>query len=425
MVSKLLEEMFRYERWVELLEIAHVKNLNIKLIKELTGFDSRAKLFNLIKKDEYNIFPPRIGRIPKDTPGEFREVYINTDIDRIVLTLINMCLCELFSDMIHPKCKSYQKGVGTQKVVKLIATEIEPYSSMQKHIGYKSDFSKYFDTVKIEAIDNVFDIIEKRLGFDKGTEPVMNLLRRYYHQDVYFDINGNVQSKYQSLKQGCAVASFLANVILYELDDYMSNKYKIYYRYSDDLVVIDDDTSEAVEDINKICSKYGVKLNPKKVAPLYSNKWFKFLGFNIKGGLITLSASRIKKFQKEIEARTIKKKKCSSKQARRNVNKFLYEGKYSWAESCLVAMNVKHDIDELNSFIMDCIRACETGKKRIGGLGCCFDRGDYVIVRGKGRNVKSNKSKTDKHIEQYLSIGCLSNCMNICKEVYDATVRSI
>ena len=42
---------------------------------------------------------------------------------------------------------------------------------------------------------------------------------------------------------------------------------------------------------------------------LYKNKAFKFLGFSINGSQISLSKSRIKKFQKDIEARTIKSKK--------------------------------------------------------------------------------------------------------------------
>lgn len=188
---------------------------------------------------------------------------MNSDRDRIVLTLINDCLCDLFKDMIHPACKSYQKGLSTQKLLKRSQERsVQPGDS--DHIGYKSDFSKYFDTVKIEAIDAVWNELEDRLGFERGTEPVLNLLRRYYHQDLYFDQHENLLEKFQSLKQGCAVASFLANVILYDLDEFMSNKYDIYYRYSDDCIVIDAHTEDFIDEMNDICNKYGVQLNPKK-----------------------------------------------------------------------------------------------------------------------------------------------------------------
>ena len=420
--SKLLTMMFEYNRWQDLLDNATEKEIDLVVIKELCDPKNRRALFDLIHQDKYNVFPPHIALIPKDNPGEFREVYVNEARDRIVLTLINDCLCELFGYMIHPNCKSYQKGIGTQKVVKEISEEIVKLSKIKNQIGYKSDFSKYFDTVLIEAIDRVFDEIEKQLGFDKGTEPVINLLRRYYHQDLYFDQEGNLCSKYQALKQGCAVASFLANVVLYELDNFMSKKYKIYYRYSDDVVVIDENTDDVISDMDSIISKYGVRLNPNKVEPLYADKWFKFLGFNLKGDLITLSKNRIKKFQKEIEKRSIKAN-CNGKQAWKNIRKFLYEGEYCWATSCLGTINVEPDLQEMNKFIMDCIRACDTGKKKVGGLGVEYKE-DRTISRGLARHVRTNREKTGR-IPNYLGMNCLSNDLKINKTVFEAVVRNM
>lgn len=424
--SELLKMMFQFERWQELLDNATEKGIDLKTIKELCYPEQRKALYQVIINDEYNVFPPHIARIPKDTPGEFREVYVNEALDRIVLTLINDCLNELFGNMIHDKCVSYQKGIGTQEIVQRISKESVKLNNIikEKRIGYKADFSKYFDNVKIEAIDNIFDEWEKRLGFNKGTEPVINLLRRYYHQDWYFDFDGNLQHRFQGLKQGCAVASILANVILYELDDYMSRKYKVYYRYCDDLIVLDSDTSNVINEINFIISKYGVSLNPKKVEPIYIDKWVKFLGFNIKGDMITLSRNRVKKFQKEIEKRSIKRRNCNSNQARRAIIKYLYEGKFCWASSCLGTINVEPDIQELNKFIMDCIRACETGKKKIGGLGSVNNLQDRTIIRGKGKNVKANRSKTG-YIENYLSVKCLSNNMKMNVTIFEATVRNM
>lgn len=424
--SALLKMMFETDRWQNLIEIADEKKLNKKLIKQLCYPEERAKLYQLIIEDRYTIFPPTVAKIPKDTPGEFREVYVNRDLDRIVLSLINDCLCEMFHDMIHKNCVSYQKGIGTQEIVQRISREIVKMNknTSVNQIGYKSDFSKYFDTVSIETIDNVFNTVEDRLGFQRETEPVINLLRRYYYQDYYFDNKNNLHKKYQSLKQGCAVASWLANVILYELDEFMSKKYKIYYRYSDDVCVIDKDTNHVIDDMNSIITKYGVKLNPKKVEPLYSDKWFKFLGFYIKGNLITLSKNRVKKFQKEIEKRSIKRKRCTGKQARNAIMRYLYEGDFSWASSCLSTINVELDIQEMNKFIMDCIRACDTGKKKIGGLGSVTNLTDRTIMRGCGRNVRSNREKTGK-IENYLSMGCLSKDLKMSKTIFSTAIRNL
>lgn len=434
--SKLLQMMFETERWQELLDNATEKEIDLKTIKELCYPEERKKLFMLILNDEYNIFPPHIAKIPKDDPGKFREVYVNEARDRILLTLINDCLCELFSDMIHPQCKSYQKGTGTQKVVKEISNEIVKLNKIiNGRLGWKADFTKYFDNVKIEVIDGVFDEWENRLGFEKGKEPVINTLRRYYHQDLYFDIKGNLKSRYQGLKQGCAIASVLANVCLYELDEYMSKKYKIYYRYSDDFVVIDDNTNNVIDETNAIISKYGVTLNPKKVEPLYDNENFTFLGFKIKGKDISLSEKRVKKYQNIVESATIelikRGKPVTLQKATRQLVRLLFEGDYSWGKSCLGTINVKKDLEIMSTFLFDCLRAVIVWEKfhkkkiRLGGLGSVNYLDNQTILRGKGRNVKWLRENTDKYIRGLLSVGCLSNDLKICKEVFNAAVRNM
>jgi hypothetical protein len=252
---------------------------------------------------------------------------------------------------------------------------------------------------------------------------------------MYFDIDGKLQNKYLSLRQGCALAAALSCMVLYELDDFMSKKYDVYYRYSDDCLTISSDISTVIEDMNSICTKYGTVLNPKKIKPVYANEWFKFLGFNIKGNMITLSKNRVKKFQKEIVSRTLNKPNITERQAKENIINYLYRGDYCWATSCLGTINVKHDLDEMNKFILDCIRAVkvrETKKHKgkisisnIGGLGVVTNLPDRTIVRGTGKNVTSNRNKTDKYIENYLTMGCLSNAMKMNKSIYQACVRSL
>jgi hypothetical protein len=170
-----------------------------------------------------------------------------------------------------------------------------------------------------------------------------------------------------------------------------------------------------------------MELNPKKVEVLTKDRWFKFLGFNIKGDMITLSKSRVKSFQKEIEARTIKQRKISMTKAINQVNNYLYkgDGTYSWATSVLPIINVDKDIDVLNTFVMDCIRACSTNKKKIGGLGSVNDKEDHTILRGTGKNVAANRGKTEKEIDGYFSIRCMQNALLTRRAVYETLVRSM
>jgi hypothetical protein len=260
-----------------------------------------------------------------------------------------------------------------------------------------------------------------------GKSKIIDVVRKYYHTDLCFDFNGDLIEHYQSLKQGCAVASFLADAVLYNIDKSVSELGVYYVRYSDDLLALGNDWQKAYTLIKKMLDEMELELNPKKVEILSKDKWFKFLGFNIKGNQITLSKNRVKSFQKEIEARTIKKNNISMTRALNQVNSYLYkgDGTYSWATSVLPIINVQKDIDELNEFVLDAIRSCATGKKKIGGLGSVNDKEDYTILRGVGKNVAANRKKTEKEIDNYLSIRCMQNALLTNRAVYDTLVRSM
>lgn len=437
MEDKLLAKMFEYDRWVKLLDKADEKGINKTVLRKMSSPQVRLMLYERIKNGMYEIRPPRVLLIPKDD-GTMRKVYANEDEDRIVCTLVNDCMMELFKEYIHPSCVSYQKGTGCQEIVQKVSREVVRLGkNTTKHIGYVSDFSKYFDNVSIEAIDECFDKMEVKLGFEIGTEPVINMMRKYYHNELYFDENGELQSKFQSLKQGCAVAAMLSCMVLYELDEYMSKTSLIYYRYSDDCLTIREDTSEIVNDINNITSKYGVTLNAKKVKPVYADQFFKFLGFKIRGSQITLSKNRVKKLQKEIVARTLNKPNITERQAKQNVLKFLYGNAdgFSWATACLGTVNIESDLIEIDNFLKDCLRACkirETQKRKskisiadIGGLGSVDDLSDRTILRGKGSKIRTYRDRTDKTIQNYKTMNCLSKAYKLGKPIYEATVRGI
>lgn len=423
--NKLLEEMFKMSRWEKLIEKAELKGIDKGELRKYCTPEVRAALYMRIANDDLEFMPSRMVNIPKDTPGEFRTVFVGETCERILCSLINDCLFDLFPEMVHKSCTSYQKGIGTGKVVKHLSQVLQTVEG--NVIGARFDFHHYFDTVNRESIMNQFDIVEQKLGFDKGTEPVMNLLRRTWNNDWVFDLEDNLIQQYNGIRQGNACGSWLADVVLYELDEFMSNKYRFYCRYSDDLIVIHDDVDEITRDITNIVSKYGVSLNLKKTETLYKDKWFKFLGFNLRDNMITLSKSRVKKFQKEIDLRTIKQRNITLKRALNQVNSYLYkgDGQYSWSTAVLPIINVQKDIDALNEYVLDCLRAVQTGKKKIGGLGSVNDREDFTILRGTGKNVKANRMKTEKEIENYLSIGCMRKALLTNHAVFETLVRSM
>jgi hypothetical protein len=425
MKNKLLEKMFEMPRWEALINKAELKGIDKGELRQYCKPQVRAELYLRIKNNDLEFIPSRMVNIPKDIPGEFRTVFVGDTCERILCSLINDCLFELFPEMVHKSCTSYQKGISTGRVVKHLSKVLQTIEG--NVIGARYDFHHYFDTVNREVIMSMFDTVEQKLGFKKGTEPVMNLLRKAWNNDWVFDLDGNLIQQYNGIRQGNACGSWLADVVLYELDEFMSTKYRFYCRYSDDLIVIHDDVEEITRDITSIVQKYGVSLNLKKTETLYKNKWFKFLGFNLKDNMITLSKSRVKSFQKEIENRTIKQRNITPRRALNQVNSYLYkgDGRYSWATSVLPIINVQKDIDVLNEFVLDTIRACYTHKTKIGGLGIVLYNSDYTILRGVGRNVTANRNKTPKEIEGFYSIRCMQKALLTRRAAYDTLVRSM
>lgn len=416
----LLNTFIDFDRWSYALSKGVDKDIRKDQLEFLAMPSTRIDLYYAIKSGKYRISPPHTAKIPKDN-GDFRTVYVNEPIDRVVLSIINDILFELMPEMVHSSCKSYQKGIGCGKIVQEVSKTI--CNTSGDIIGWKSDLSKYFDSVPLSFINAVFDRIEEKFG----KSAIVSLLRDYYSSDLYFDENGQLCHNYQSLKQGCAVSAFLADAILFHIDEKLSSMDGYYVRYSDDMIFVGNDHRAAMECLESELAKMDMKLNPKKVEELRCDHWFKFLGFSIKGKDISLSSSRIKKFQKEIESRTIKRKNISLTRAVNLVNNFLYkgDGTHSWATQILPVCNVRKDIDTLNAFVMDCLRAVSTGKKRIGGIGYIRDGKDSCVSRGKGRNVSANRNKTSKEIPGYLTMGCMQNAMRTSREAYRTLVSSL
>lgn len=417
--DKILQLFFDIDRWTKAIEKGVGKDIRKDQLIQLCDERTRLAMAEAMMQGKYEISPPHTAQIPKDN-GEFRTVYVNEPMDRVILSIANDLLFDLMPEMLHQSCKSYQTGIGCGKVVTEASHRMTD-TPKSDHLGWKSDLSKYFDSVPIQFIDEAFDKVEAK----HGHSALIDVLRKYYHSDLYFDEENKLLSQYQSLKQGCAVASWLADVLLYDLDEELSGLNGYYVRYSDDMLFIGADYKKAMELLQERLARKSMSLNPKKVEYLTVENWFKFLGFSIKGSMISLSSSRIKTFQNEIERRTIRCRNTTLTKAVNSVNRYLYKGEFSWAAQILPVCNVKQDLDELNKFVMDCLRAAQTGRCKVGGLGYAKDRPDGCIVRGRGRHVKANRNKTDNNIPGYLTIGCMRNALMTSRAAYNTLVASL
>ena len=68
--------------------------------RKLTSPEVRLALYNAIISDNYEIAPPHQAQIPKDN-GDMRIVYVNENIDRIFLSIVNNLFFEMFPEFVH------------------------------------------------------------------------------------------------------------------------------------------------------------------------------------------------------------------------------------------------------------------------------------------------------------------------------------
>lgn len=99
---------------------------------------------------------------------------------------------------------------------------------------------------------------------------------------------------------------------------------------------------------------------------------------------------------------------------------------FGWAEYFFRTINIKEDIKVVDFWIRDALRAKETGKRKIGGLGVsnCKQKG---ILRGTGKNVTSNRKKTEHLLEDngYVSMSMLYDLYNLDRNVYKAYLKGV
>lgn len=116
MADKILQMFFDIDRWTKAIEKGIGKDIRKDQLIRLTDEHTRLQIAGAMRKGRFEISPPHTAQIPKDN-GEFRTVYVNEPMDRVILSIANDLLFDLMPETLHTSCKSYQTGIGCGKVV--------------------------------------------------------------------------------------------------------------------------------------------------------------------------------------------------------------------------------------------------------------------------------------------------------------------
>lgn len=96
--DRILEMFFEKARWQYAIDKGLFKDMNKAVMYQLTTPKARLAMYQRIKSGNYKIMPPHTAKIPKDN-GDFRTVYVNEAVDRILLSIANDLMFELYAQM--------------------------------------------------------------------------------------------------------------------------------------------------------------------------------------------------------------------------------------------------------------------------------------------------------------------------------------
>ena len=151
-INTLRDEKFIEEFSKDCIEQGKSSKYVINAIVVLSKFD---------KNHKWEI--PRKASIPKED-GSYREVFIFSEKDSIILKAINKALGNKYSNLISKRVYSYKVGVNSKMAIESVSENLKENSSY-----IKTDISKYFNTVCKDAIFKALD----RLFKDKDSNTLM------------------------------------------------------------------------------------------------------------------------------------------------------------------------------------------------------------------------------------------------------------
>lgn len=355
---------FDRELWQETVDACVDKGIHLAEVRWFTEPGNRITLAKQMLSRKYRIAPPHIIEIPKRDSAEMRKVYCNEPMDRFVCAQIGKVYEHMFKDRIHPQCVSYQRGIGVGRIVREISQYIAKHPGLK---GAKFDIHHYFDDVPESVRDQALKELDTGSCIDR-------IVWDYLHDDAVVDEHGEIVRRYKGIAQGFAVSPFLANYILRDIDEAISGLDVLYYRYSDDILILGRDFERARSLLYNMLARKGLTINPKKVTPIDAGTWFTFLGFKIRGSEITFSEDTVKRLKRSVRCLTKTRKgqplksEAVLRRAIRQLNRDLYvaylvnDREFGWAEYMFSTVNVLEDVEALDRYIKDHLRHLYTGR---------------------------------------------------------------
>ena len=393
----ILNELYDQNLWNDFLQykLLH-QNLSKSEAEDIAGYINDEKYLSVLDSISSKNFAPPIPckkEINKDGTAKKRVVYSYPQDFNIFLKAISYMLYKydyLFCD----NCYAFRKGYGVKDAV----TRIRSIERLSEKYCLKVDIHNYFNSIDTELL------LEKLEFMRKDDEPLYKLFCSLLTEDKAIvgqpdssdpdNINSNDMVIYEKrgAMAGTPISPFLANVYMSDVDKMFHDKGIIYFRYSDDILIMTD----SIEELNTYKSilyseieAHKLSLNPAKVHIYKPNDTCDFLGFSFSGeGVIDITGHTKKKIKDKIRRKARALRRWSE---RKNIpydraakgfikamnHKFFDSGgsnEFSWCRFYCPILTTDAGLREIDQYMQQYIRYCITGRHYKGNYKISYEQ---------------------------------------------------
>jgi RNA-directed DNA polymerase len=228
-----------------------------------------------------------------------RIISISTIRDKIVLTMIHDYLKEIYKD-------SFNKDLVNTRIKKL--SSFVQDNDLTDYYFLRTDVSGFYPTISQMIL---FKNISSRCNVEI-VELIMKAIRNPTLPKGCLRSEKVEYYSYTGVPQGLPISNILSEIYIGEIDSLFSQKYKFYSRYVDDIIVIDSkkNIESAYSNIKHELKKIGLGVNSEKTNINRLDYGFMYLGYSIKGDIVSVSQ---KTYQKMVNSLAMIFKKFEAK----------------------------------------------------------------------------------------------------------------
>ena len=231
--------------------------------------------------------------IPKPN-GDKRPLGIPNVADRILQQAIAQQLAPLFEREFSDHSYGFRPGRNAHQAVK----QVRDYLREKYRVVVDIDLAAFFDSVN-------HDVLMRLIAQRVTDKRVLQLIGRYLRAGVIE--NGQWQATPRGVPQGGPLSPLLANIVLHELDVYLTRCGHKFARYADDFVICVRSRCAAQrvqENVKRFLeNRLKLNINVNKSRICTSNE-LEFLGFCFRGTKIVWSDKALNRFKHRIRQLT-------------------------------------------------------------------------------------------------------------------------